>query len=289
MSVRDDLKNTFNKQDDLGKLILAIVIGTVAFWILGFVYQPIVGWFKLPGDLFDFILQPWSIVTYAFLHSGFWHLLVNALFLYWFGRMFRNLFTARQLYTLFFSGVIAGGLLFMITQNIFPSYVKASGLIGASAGVFAVTFFVCSYSPEQTVRLIFIDVKLKYIAYALVIYVVFGLISRINTGGELAHLGGLLLGYYSATKMRDGIDILSGFAKTGDSFLALFKAKPKQAKKAKMKTVYRNKNASKSTTAASVKSEQQQKIDRILDKISESGYESLSKAEKDFLFKAGKE
>ncbi len=287
MSVRDDIRNTINKQDDLGKLILAIVVATVAFWILGMVYKPIPGWFKLPGDLFDFIIQPWSIVTYGFLHSGFWHLLYNVLFLYWFGRMFRNLFTSRQLYTLFFTGVIAGGLLFMITQNIFPSYVKAGGLIGASAGVFAVVFFVCSYSPEQSVRLVFIDVKLKYIAYALAIYVVAGLIARINTGGELAHLGGLLLGYYSATKMRDGMDIISGFAKTGDSFLALFKSKPK---KPKMKTVYKNKKTTKSkTSTGNKKSEQQQKIDRILDKISASGYESLSKAEKDFLFKAGKE
>lgn len=285
MSVRDDIRNTINKQDDLGKLILAIVVATVAFWILGMVYKPIPGWFKLPGDLFDFIVQPWSIVTYGFLHSGFWHLLYNVLFLYWFGRMFRNLFTARQLYTLFFTGVITGGLFFMIIQNFFPDYVNASGLIGASAGVFAVTFFVCSYSPEQTVRLIFIDVKLKYIAYALAIYVVARLLARINTGGELAHLGGLLLGYYSATKMRDGIDLLAGFATTVDWFLGLFKSKPK---KSTMKTVYRNKKGT-TTKSSDKKSDQQLKIDRILDKISDSGYESLSKAEKDFLFKAGKQ
>lgn len=286
MSVRDDLKSTFNKQDDLGKLILTIVLVTVAFWILGFIYEPIPRWFVLPGDFFELLIKPWTIVTYGFLHSGFWHLLYNILFLYWFGRMFRNLFNARQLYTLFFTGVIAGGLLFVALQAIFPAYVGENvDLRGASAGVFAVTIFVCSYFPEQMVRLIFIDVKLKYIGYALAVYVIAGLFARINTGGEIAHLGGLLLGYYAATKMRDGIDILKGFASIGDWFIGLFKPSPKKPKKAKMKTVYRNNSNKK--TGAPAKSDQQVKIDRILDKISASGYESLTKAEKDFLFKAG--
>ena len=266
--------------------IAVFILNVLLPFLLGLGKNAISRWFELPVDLGEFIVQPWSMVTYSFFHGDFFHLFWNMLLLYFSARIFLNLFSARKLINVYFLGVILGGLLFVLSYNVFPVFMGSnSAIIGASAGVTAVLIFICAYMPNQEVRVIFFNVKLWYIGAFLVLLDLIRIPAG-NSGGHLAHLGGALLGYVYARQLIKGRDIGEGFAKFLDSIGAMFKPREK---KAPMKTVYRKKNTVNSATIDYDKETRQRKIDGILDKISKSGYESLSKAEKDFLFKAGKE
>ncbi len=241
-------------------------------------------WFELPKGFFDFLGQPWSIVTYSFLHGSFWHLFFNMLLLYYAARIFFNYFGSRRFVNVYFLGVISGGALFLLTFNLFPAFSDSqSPLIGASAGVMAVLIYVCTYIPQQEVRLFFFNVKLWYIGAFLVLLDLV-MIPMDNPGGRIAHLGGALLGYLYARKSHEGKDLGAGFSKMLDTLGGIF-----EKKKAPMKTVYRKGHGSPSPKVDYDQATRQRKIDGILDKISKSGYDSLTKSEKDFLFKAGKD
>jgi membrane associated rhomboid family serine protease len=248
-----------------------------------------VQWFELPKDFFDFLLQPWSIISYSFFHGGFGHLFWNMLLIYFVGRIFLNLFDARRFLNVYLLGVIMGGLFFILGYNIFPAFFNVNAyLIGASAGASAILIFICAYIPNQEVRLIFFNVKLWYIGAFVVLMDLIQLPASGNAGGHLAHLGGALLGYWYARQLVNGTDIGAGFSRFLDAMVNLFK---RSERKGPLKTVYNSKKgrSATSTKAQYDKQSNQKKIDAILDKISKSGYESLSKTEKDFLFQAGKE
>ncbi|NNJ89237.1 MAG: rhomboid family intramembrane serine protease [Eudoraea sp.] len=262
------------------------ILNAVLPFLLGFGKNIFSQWFELPVNLLTFLTQPWSIVTYSFFHADIWHLFWNMLLLYFSARIFLNLFSSRKLINVYFLGVILGGLLFVVSYNIFPVFLGSNtAIIGASAGVTAVLIFICAYIPNQVVRVIFFNVKLWYIG-AFFVLIDLIQIPGSNSGGRLAHLGGALLGYVYARQLTKGKDIGEGFSKMLDALGAFFKP---SEKKAPMKTVYRKTKSAAKSKVDYDKESRQRKIDAILDKISKSGYESLSKAEKDFLFKAGKE
>lgn len=288
----NNLKYQFERLSVAEKLIavnvVVFIVNALIPFLLGISKNTIVQWFELPNDFFAFLVQPWSIITYSFFHGGLGHLFWNMLLIFFVGRIFLNLFDGRRFLNVYFLGVVLGGLFFMLGYNIFPAFFNVNAaLIGASAGASAVLIFICTYIPNQEVRVIFFNVKLWYIGVFVVVMDLIQLPSG-NAGGHLAHLGGALLGYLYANQLFKGNDIGSGFSKLLDSLANMFK---KSERKAPMKTVYKNKR--KHTTGGSSKDydaqSKQKKVDAILDKISKSGYESLSKAEKDFLFKAGKE
>ncbi|WP_435313028.1 rhomboid family intramembrane serine protease [Cellulophaga fucicola] len=291
--MRGDLKQQYAMLSIAEKLIaINVIVYLVSLILVNLFRLPsITVWFQLPENLGDFILQPWSLVTYSFFHSGFGHIFWNMLMLYFFGRTFLNLFDPKKFLNVYFLGVIAGGLLFMLGYNTLPALINENGvLIGASAGVTAILIFVCAYLPNQTVRLLIVDIKLWHLGVVIVALDLLRLSSGQNVGGMLSHLGGAALGFLYAKQLLKGNDIGAGFGKFMDSVANMFN----REKKAPMKTVYRN-TAPRKTTATTTttidrkKVDKQRKIDAILDKISKSGYESLSKEEKDFLFIAGKE
>ena len=243
-------------------------------------------WFHLPKDFLSFFGQPWSLVTYSFFHAGLGHIFWNMLMLYFAGRIFLNLFGPQRLINVYFLGVIVGGLVFLLSYNVFPALLDSnSALIGASAGVTAVLIFICAYMPNQEVRIIFFNVKLWHVGAFFVLVDLIQIPYGGNIGGRLAHLGGAFLGYLYARQLLQGKDIGAGFGRFRNSLALLFKPR---VKKAPMKTVHKKKG-SPDSKAEYDRQARQRKIDSILDKISKSGYESLSKEEKDFLFKAGKE
>ncbi|WP_405415932.1 rhomboid family intramembrane serine protease [Maribacter sp. Asnod1-A12] len=288
-----DLKYQFNRLNIAEKLIainvLVFVVNALIPFLLGLPANSIVQWFELPNDIVDIAFQPWSIVTYSFFHGGVGHLFWNMLMVYFVGRIFLNLFDPKRFLNVYILGVILGGLFFVLGYNIFPAFFDTNAyLIGASAGASAVLIFICTYIPNQEVRVVFFNVKLWIVGAVLVLSDLIQLPVS-NSGGHLAHLGGAFLGYLYASQLTKGNDIGSGFSKFMDGMANLF---TRTERKAPMKTVYKNKAKSKganTTTSDYDKKSQQKKVDAILDKISKSGYESLSKAEKDFLFKAGKE
>ncbi|MGI9545802.1 MAG: rhomboid family intramembrane serine protease [Flavobacteriaceae bacterium] len=286
-----NLKYQFARLSIAEKLIavnVAIyILNALVPFLLGLSTNSVLRWFELPKDFFDFLSQPWSLVTYSFFHGGIWHLFWNMVLLYFSARIFLNLFGPRKFINVYFLGVIVGGMTFLLSYNVFPAFMEVqTALIGASAGVTAVLIFICAYIPNQEVRLFFFNVKLWYIGAFFVLIDLIQIPVSGNAGGHLAHLGGALLGYVYARQLLQGRDIGEGFTKMLDGLAGSFK---KREKKAPMKTVYRKNAASERSKKDFDKEAKQRKIDGILDKISKSGYESLSKAEKDFLFKTGKE
>ena len=154
-------------------------------------------WFVFPKEPMEFLMKPWSIITYSFLHSGIWHILSNMLILYFSGIYFLNYFSAKRLLNYYFLGVIIGALVYMLSYNLFPAFqgTGRSYLMGASAGVMAVLIGIASHIPDMKVRLMLIGgVKFWWIAAFLVVLDIIQ-IPMGNAGGHLAHLGGALFGF----------------------------------------------------------------------------------------------
>lgn len=287
-SLNQDIKKKLSNLNVLEKII---AVNGVIF-LLALILRLKFVWFELPSDVSDFIFKPWSIITYAFLHYDPLHILFNMLWLYFLGRMFLNLFSAKMALNIYFLGAIAGGLLYMLCYTLFPSvFVGNSRLLGASAAVRALLIFLCAYMPNQEMRFFTFNLKLWYVGAAIVVLDVIGVFSGINNietgnaGGNLAHIGGALLGYFYAKQLIKGKDIGKGFEKLIDSISNMFKA----SKKGPFKTVHKNKSKVGGYTKGDFKAfNNQKKIDVILDKISKSGYDSLTSEEKEFLFRAGK-
>lgn len=288
-SLQSDFKNKLNNLSVFEKIMaLNVVVFFVGWLIHIFGNMPrayTLSWLALPNHFLDIIFQPWSLLTYGFVHYDFYHLLFNLVVLYFVSRTMINLFPSRQALNIYFLGIIAGGLAYLTIYNILPnSYSSSFGsLVGASAGVNALLIFLCAYMPNRETRFFSISIKLWYIGAAIIVFDILGLFG-VNQGGKIAHLGGSLLGYIYATKLLSGTDIGTGFGKFMDGIANLF------VKKSNLKTVHKTKK----TYSAKTKGESnvfnnQKKIDMILDKISKSGYDSLTKAEKTFLFKAGEE
>ena len=280
-SLNQDIKKRLSNLNVLEKII-AINAGV---FLLALILRFDFVWFELPSDVSKFIVQPWAIITYAFLHYDFFHILFNMLWLYFLGRMFLNLFSAKMALNIYFLGAISGGLLYMLCYTLFPSVFGGnSTLLGASAAVRALLIFLCAYMPNQEIRFFTFNLKLWYVGAAIVVLDVLGLFG-VNAGGNLAHIGGAILGYFYAKQLIKGQDIGKGFEKLMDNVTNLFKA----SKKGPLKTVHKNKSKVDSYNKADFNEfNNQKKIDVILDKISKSGYDSLTSKEKEFLFKVGK-
>ena len=228
----------------------------------------ILNWFTIDATLSEFILKPWSILTYGFIHGSFSHIFWNMLILYYFGNILKNIFGEKLILNLFLSGIVAGGLTYLISYNLFPVFKGVNSvMIGASAGVMSVLFFLAAYDPQYRIRIIFFDIKILYIALFLFFYDIIQ-IPLNNSGGHIAHIGGALWGYYYSVKYNNGSDLVN-------SILSYFK------KNTNNKPSVKSKKDNKSFN--------QDKIDEILDKISDSGYDSLTKSEKEYLFKVGKD
>ncbi|WP_103070248.1 rhomboid family protein [Aquimarina sediminis] len=265
------------------------LFATLGSWIFKISPGVLMEWFVLPVDSGSLLLQFWSLLTYSFLHFDFWHIFWNMLVLYWFGQYVLNLFTEKRFLTIYLLGAICGGLLFVLAYNLFPVLNNTLAyLIGASAAVRAIMIFIAAYTPNSEVRIFVFNIKLWQIGVFVVLSDLIQIPTSGNAGGLIAHLGGAIFGYVYAVQLKKGSDIGTWFEKIMDSLTNVFKPN----KKSPLRTVHKsktNKKTPKARTTSSAKNPTQKQIDAILDKISKSGYDSLTKEEKDFLFKAGKE
>jgi membrane associated rhomboid family serine protease len=295
--IADEIKTSFQRGDMLTRLILVNVGVYLLYLILRvfsfFTQVDIAGGFTafiaLPSDLLTLATRPWTLITYMFFHQGFFHLFFNMLWLYFAGQLFMGYFGGRRLLSTFLIGGLIGGGLYVLFYNLFPAFSQSviiSNNRGASAGVMAVVVAIATYNPKFPVRLFFlVTVPLWGIAAGFLLLDLIGLGDGENAGGRIAHLGGAAFGFFMARAYRQGKDLTEGFSQTLDTISNWFKPKPKVRK------VYRNKKnfAPYQKTAKSSRASDQKRMDEILDKISRSGYESLSKEEKDHLFKIGRE
>ncbi|HET8885841.1 MAG TPA: rhomboid family intramembrane serine protease [Salinimicrobium sp.] len=287
-----DVKYKFRMANVVERLIAINVAIFILFYLviaIGFLFHvpadSLLEILSFPKDVNSFLYKPWSIITYAFLHSGIWHILSNMLILYFSGTYFLTYFSSKKLLSLYFLGAIAGALVFMLSYNVFPAFktIGNSYLIGASAAVMAILVGIATHIPNMRIRLMFLgSLKFWWIAAFFVIIDIVQ-IPLNNSGGHLAHLGGALLGYLYVSQLARGLDIGKPFESVVEAFGSFFS----KSKKSKLRTVHRKHKAFNSKPN-NKGNDYQQKIDAILDKISKSGYDSLTKSEKDFLFKAGK-
>ena len=218
-----------------------------------------------------------------FLHKGFMHLLFNILWLYFGGQIFLSFFDNKKLTSTYVLGGISGAMLFIISFNIFPVFENAlpnAMALGASASVLAIIMAITTKSPNYIIRLFLIgNVKLKHIAFFSIALDILS-IPQGNAGGHIAHLGGAFFGYLYVKQLNGGNDMASGFNKIMDYLTSILRSTPK------LKKTYSRKKSDQDFKKEKV--QEQAKIDKILDKIAKSGYEGLTKQEKDILFKASK-
>lgn len=292
----DEFKNAWDKPNNA--LVQIIIINVVIFVVLlvlkvllvvseqGAIYEVIRSKLMLPASIPYLLKQPWTVVTYFFTHEGFLHIIFNMLFLFWFGRIIQEFLGQNKVIALYVLGGLAGGLFYILIYNIIPFYqgrVEGSLMLGASAGVYAIVVGAATFMPNYTFFLLFLGpVKIKYIA---IFYVLLSFSQSIgsNAGGELAHLAGAGVGFLYITQLNQGNDFGNWIIQFIKWIKSFFVSKPK------IKVTHRNKAQQKAQSARTMNVEaDQDEIDAILDKISQSGYESLSKDEKQKLFNASK-
>jgi membrane associated rhomboid family serine protease len=289
MGIFDDIKLTFRNGSNLTRLIyinIAVFILITIVAIIGFLLNnpessgKALDLFSVPASLNTLLVRPWTLITYMFTHKDIWHILFNMLWLYWFGRIFLEYLDERKLVAVYLLGGICGALVYILSFNIFPAFkgvLADSAAIGASASVMAIVIAIAAYVPDYTVQLfLFGRIKIKYMAMG--IFVLTSIMDfSINSGGKLAHIGGAFFGYFYTINLRQGHDIGKGFNRIIDFFVRMFK--PRRILKVthkKVATEYEyNKN----------KAEHQKLVNKILDKISKGGYDSLTREEKETLFK----
>ncbi len=311
--ILEEFKYAFRKQDNSLMQIILFNVAVFVFlntlgvilWFAGLTeFRPsqcmagsddlfcrILQFIELPADPYSFIKHPWTLITYFFSHVNFFHILFNMLFLYWFGRLIKEFLGDKRVVSLYVLGGLAGGLLYILLYNLLPQFkelVPYTYMLGASAGVFAIVVGAAVFMPNYTLYLLlFGPVRIKYIAIFYILLSFFS-IPGANAGGNIAHLGGAAIGYFFIKQLQKGNDHGTWIFKVIAFFNSFFVRQPK------IKVTYSSGKAK--TTAKSGKSERakspstpdQAEIDAILDKISQSGYESLSKAEKQKLFNASK-
>lgn len=272
-------------------IFLGLVAVDLVTWISGseaifeFVYKQ----FSLPPRLTEYVTRPWTIITYAFSHYvwDIFHILFNMLVLYWFGRLFVEYLGSDKLVALYVLGALTGGIAYLLLYNVNPEFFgNAKEMVGASGAIYAIVVGTAVLLPNYTFYLLFFGpVKIKYIAIFYVVLSVLYVRQGVNLGGNIAHLGGALIGFVYIKQLQAGIDWGNWITTTLDWFTDLFKSKPKVKVSYRGETKQQTKSSSKKETAAKVS---QAEIDAILDKISDGGYESLTKDEREKLFKASK-
>lgn len=292
-SITNDIKYQFRHGNMVMKLIF-VNAGVFLFfgilYLLSFLfqnnslYQLILQKVEVPASVGNLLDQPWSVFTYMFLHTGFFHVLFNMLWFYWFGEIFVLYLGDKKILPLYLIGGIAGAVAYMLAFNFIPVFkpaVEASYMLGASASIFTVIFAAATLNPDYEVRLMFLGViRIKYIAMVALLLDIIN-IPYGNAGGYIAHVGGAISGYFYIKSLRSGFDWTTPLNAVFDWVATILKRKPK------VKVSYRNVEYEKTGNKDRDKNEQQ-RIDEILDKIARSGYDSLTKDEKDFLFKYSK-
>lgn len=294
----NEFKDAFRKPNNAH--VQLIIINVVVFLVLGVLFvvltasqngelfRAIHNQFSIPAPFLEFARKPWTMITYSFVHdlSGIFHILFNMLALYWFGKLFVEYLGSDKLVAVYVLGALAGGLFYLLVYNFIPFYksmTPADGMVGASAAIYAVMVAIATLLPDYTFFLLFFGpVRIKYIV---LVYIVISFLGSVgsNAGGNVAHLGGALMGFIYTKQLQAGINWGGWITSLLDGVKSVFASKPKvKVTYRKEETRQQKKDAPKFTRAT------QDEIDVILDKISERGYESLSKEEKEKLFNASK-
>lgn len=296
----NELKSMFKQGDLLTKLIF---INTGVFIVAALVSM-VCYLFKLDTGLLYYLMMPaglntlalraWTPITYMFLHQSFIHFICNMIMLHFAGRMFLHTFQQRDLVNVYIFGGLAGAALFVAGYHTFPALTEHAHnayIEGASASITAILVSIAVATPEMPVKLPLVgEYKLKWIA---AIFVGLSILIDFssNAGGCISHIGGALGGYLFARNYAKGTNIAAWIGTVIDELTNLFSRLGSKQKSPKFKVVYNSKEQGRKQSDAEYNMQRKaenEDIDAILDKIKASGYDSLSKEEKDRLFNASK-
>lgn len=291
-SIGQDIRNAF----DFGNMVIKLIIINVAVFVVTalteaffpFFYNThILPYIAIPGDIHMLIYRPWTILTHMFVHSGVWHLAWNMITLYWFGNIAGDLLGDRRILPVYIMGGITGAVFYILSYTLLPGI--GSMALGASAATLAIVFMAIYTAPDYIVHLILLGpVRIKYIGLAIFFIDLLGTRSSDNTGGHFAHIGGILFGILFVQLLRSGTDLSAIFKrekkllpKRSDNFNRT-KSKLKVAHKASSVATTKERTSARNSDLS-------QRVDEILDKIKQNGYNSLTDEEKDILYQASKE
>ena len=298
MAIIDDIKFAYRRGSMLMRFIFINIavcvilhLATLVAWMITGDQAAVLQWVELPSDLSLLIRRPWTLVTYMFSHYALLHILFNMLWLYWLGRIFMEYFSPKQLTGVYLLGGWGGALLFLLAYNLMPSLAGNSVfLIGASASVLAVIVATAVYAPDYKIGLLFLgEVAIKWVAIVTVAIYLIGMETG-NIAGNIAHIGGALVGAWFALRIKRGRDITRPLNAVLDAVVGIFngrsfswpaarrgnKAKPQQ------ETTQQRQQPSRFDTVS------EEELDRVLKKIKDAGYDALTDAERDMLFKASR-
>ena len=305
MAFIDDIKRAYLQGSMLMRLILINIGAFVLLHVLalgsllvGGQATSLLQWVELPSDLTWLIRRPWTLVTYMFSHYGLLHILFNMLWLYWLGRIFMDFFSPKQLPGLYLLGGWGGALLFLLAYNLLPAFAgDMIYLVGASASVMAIVVATAVYAPDYKIGLLFLgEVSLKWVVLAVIVIELVGF--ETNIAGNIAHIGGIIVGALFGVRIKQGHDITRPLNIAIDALVGLF-----NGRKFEMPTFRRPKSqkrpSSTGTQQGSAASTQagahrpadtvsEEELDIILSKIKASGYDALTDEERDKLFKVSR-
>lgn len=289
MNIIDDLKLQYN----IGGIVTKLILWNVALFVFPWLFFALLSLLGFPIDYLQFVSlssnpahllwKPWSLFSYAFFHSGIMHIVFNMIVLNFSGRLFMTYFTAKQLLGLYVLSAVFAGICYIL---VFYVLNINAPIVGASAAIMAILVATTTYHPLMDLRLLLIgNVKLWHVT-AVIIFIDLVQLRSENMGGHISHLSGALFGFIFIKLLQNGTDLSKGISRFFGFFANLFQ----KNKTTPFKKVHKNytKPVEKSIPKIITKDKSQQQIDEILDKISQSGYDSLTKEEKEFLFKVGK-
>lgn len=309
-SILDDIRAEFQRGTTSTRLIIVnigvfVFVNLIRVFTFGWkpeIYNTLEYYLALHADYMWDLTHPWVFITSLFMHSGFWHILWNMLFLFWFGRIVSDLIGDHKIMPIYLLGGLVGGLIYILSAQ-FSAFVSASGIaVGASAAIMALVVAAGALAPDYNLRLILIgNVKLKYVVIALVLLDIFGTASMNNTGGHFAHLGGAAMGGIYVAGLHAGRDfgapienLIKYLRKLWNNYRSrrLIGHNP-PPQRTKVRVLQQKEDKPRSVKIESEGYEEhldfQEEIDRILDKIKDKGYENLTDEEKETLYKASKQ
>jgi membrane associated rhomboid family serine protease len=285
MRLWDKLKYEFHRGNSAVKQIIIICVSVFVATTIVRIFDRLTGisfadtleFLFLPAYLPSLAFKPWALLTYGFMHAGLWHIIGNMLMLYYIGNIFQDFLGKKEVWSYFLIGVITGGVFFVVSLNLFPALnyiLPKSYLVGASAGVSAIVVGAGMFFPHYSIRPFgLFNLELRWLALILVFINLVNIPDSSNMGGIFAHLGGCVSAFFMVLYHKDGFNPFSGI-------VSFFKRKTPDEKE-----IYRNKKPVVRKNSYNEKPNQEE-IDSILDKISQSGYNSLTQEEKEKLFKA---
>jgi membrane associated rhomboid family serine protease len=293
-SIIQDVRNEFQKGNTITRLIFINLFVYIALNLLYVflhgtapgVYGDIRNALALSNGWMHNLTHPWAWLTHMFVHDSFWHILWNMLFLYWFGRIVGDLIGDHHMLPIYIYGGLLGGLSFVLTASALGYVSGTTFAIGASGATMAIVLAAGIIAPDYMMRLILIgSVKLKYIVLAILLLDIFRLAGSTNVGGHVAHLGGAAMGWFYIYALRSGMEIGKPIMQLQTMIMNLFDG-PRKPRRSKARVFDMRGERQSEPQAGS--SDVQEKVDAILDKISQKGYDSLSDEEKEFLYQASK-